>query len=593
MPSARTYQLDIVEKDANGSRMSKRQRTQGDMPDPTADSPNSSITTSLSLSSSTATNPVPGPAVCIQLQVQDHTLEHCEAVKPNWHPPPCAFESEVVAMLYACCGHPTTWNTKKPVIKEFKASGMWSRWCSAKLNECQLKHFIRRLKRKEITECENDEDVAEENNCANLPVQEEESMLEETPTPSICYRIFDDAEKNDEARKLPDTLIPRTVEETNDLDGVAESQHADHDLCADPAVFSSSDSIFFVLEVDVDNLNVLRMSVGLQALFRYHPRDQSIIGECLLHYVDMSSAEVLRSALQIINKPGSFEINLRTFQNVGIVQSIIFSVQTASNLAWKTAFLFGERRVSSPLGHEHLLSSAPGFGWTVEPIQNLCGIYHEDASRSTQPYWRTVDQLISLHEGHDVDANVNLINMAFSLFASKESSKLAMEAIGIPPDFTPSSNSTTFPDHFKDVITRLVQTHITVDMKNETVPLLHLHVRLKLPKNTGALRTPWVHLMSAELDGTPVPSLSTQSKQMRMYGIPSPNGQLRVLAMLFLKSPTPSEVKSYAPTISTESDCDTQDQDGASTTMQCHHTRELSISSEVSDSPHPPHPPHL
>jgi transcription elongation factor GreA len=29
---------------------------------------------------------------------------------------------------------------------------MWRRWCSAKLNECQLKHFIRRLKRKEIAE---------------------------------------------------------------------------------------------------------------------------------------------------------------------------------------------------------------------------------------------------------------------------------------------------------------------------------------------------------------------------------------------------------------------------------------------------------
>jgi hypothetical protein len=295
----------------------------------------------------------------------------------------------------------------------------------------------------------------------------------------------------------------------------------------------------------------------------------------------MSSAQVLRSAVQIIN-PGSFEINLRTFQTVGIV-SMIFSVQTASNLGCKTALLFGERRVSSPLEPEHLVSSAPGFGWTVEAMQDLCGIYHEDASRSTQTYWRTVDQLTSLHEDRDVDANVNLINMAFSLFASKESSKLAMEAIGIPADFTPSSNSTTFPDHFKDVITRLVQTHITVDMKNETVPLLHLHVRLKLPKNTGALRTPWVHLMSAELDGTPVPSLSTPSKQVRMYAIASPNGQLRILSMAFFSSPTPSE----------ESDRDTNNQEGALTTMQCYHTRELSISSEVSHSPHAPHAPQL
>ena len=67
---------------------------------------------------------------------------------PNWHPPPCAFEGEVVAQLYASCGDASKWNTKKAVIENFKAMGMWDRWCAAQLNECQLKHFIRRLKSK-------------------------------------------------------------------------------------------------------------------------------------------------------------------------------------------------------------------------------------------------------------------------------------------------------------------------------------------------------------------------------------------------------------------------------------------------------------
>ena len=113
--------------------------------------------------------------------------------------------------------------------------------------------------------------------------------------------------------------------------------------------------------------------------------------------------------------------------------------------------------------------------------------------------------------------------------------------------FRPSSNSTTFPCHFRDAITRLVQTHITVGMKNEMLPLLHPHV---LPKITGDLRTPWMHLMSSEVDGTLMPSLSKlcKSKANRCACTPYPNGQLRVLDMVFLMAPAPSEVKSYTPT---------------------------------------------
>jgi hypothetical protein len=74
--------------------------------------------------------------------------QQCHPGNPNWHPPPSAFEREVVAQLYASCGDASKWNTKKAVIKNFKAIGMWDRWCAAQLNEGQLKHLIRRLKRK-------------------------------------------------------------------------------------------------------------------------------------------------------------------------------------------------------------------------------------------------------------------------------------------------------------------------------------------------------------------------------------------------------------------------------------------------------------
>ena len=37
-------------------------------------------------------------------------------------------------------------NTTKPVIEDFKVSGMWSRCASDQLNEYQVKYFIRRKK---------------------------------------------------------------------------------------------------------------------------------------------------------------------------------------------------------------------------------------------------------------------------------------------------------------------------------------------------------------------------------------------------------------------------------------------------------------
>ena len=58
----------------------------------------------------------------------------CKAVKANWHPLPCAFESEVVSQLYT-----SKWATKKQLSKTSRL-----RVCGAAVpNEFQLKHFIK------------------------------------------------------------------------------------------------------------------------------------------------------------------------------------------------------------------------------------------------------------------------------------------------------------------------------------------------------------------------------------------------------------------------------------------------------------------
>jgi hypothetical protein len=97
-----------------------------------------------------------------------------------------------------------------------------------------------------------------------------------------------------------------------------------------------SSSQLLLLEVEVSGFIVHRMSAGLQAYFRHHPRDRSIIGECLLHYVDLPSATKLRSAAKNADTAKStrtpdrtlgMHICLRTFRHVGSVAPVAFSVK--------------------------------------------------------------------------------------------------------------------------------------------------------------------------------------------------------------------------------------------------------------------------
>ena len=63
-----------------------------------------------------------------------------------------AWEAQVVGQLQQICGEPTTWNTKKKVVDQFKASVMWDSWITAGHNEQKLVNFINRLKIKHLEE---------------------------------------------------------------------------------------------------------------------------------------------------------------------------------------------------------------------------------------------------------------------------------------------------------------------------------------------------------------------------------------------------------------------------------------------------------
>ncbi len=101
------------------------------------------------------------------------------------------------------------------------------------------------------------------------------------------------------------------------------------------AVGLLSSTQLYLLEVEVPGLIVGRISTASHALFRHHPRDHGMVGECLLHHVDLASAKALRTAVaQSANAPkagqvgaSTLDIQLRTWQHVGIVSITPFSVQ--------------------------------------------------------------------------------------------------------------------------------------------------------------------------------------------------------------------------------------------------------------------------
>ena len=151
-------------------------------------------------------------------------------------------------------------------------------------------------------------------------------------------------------------------------------------------------------------------------------------------------------------------------------------------------------------------------------------------------------------------------------FMSSEASKLTLQSTPGGIGFNPFLFS-TWTRQFKNAMMKLTQLHFTFDLKRDTVPIFSTHVRLKLPKLAGGLRTPWMKMGFWSLDGTPV-DLTTRSKQIRMFAMQDLYGQLRILVMHFrMYSATPNLAHAHdtAP--------------AQVLALQCCHTRELCVSS--------------
>ena len=327
-----------------------------------------------------------------------------------------------------------------------------------------------------------------------------------------------------------------------------------------------SSSQMLLLELDTTRLTVLRVSEGLRRLFRHLPRDNNIVGECLLHYVDQCSANVLRSSTKERSEPGKgnkFNMTLRTWQHHSIVIPMLFVVQRIGAHVPGTE-LFVLSQLESPLESD---SSTLDHGWTMERMRDLCGVYELDASKSTHPPWYTEEVMNSLEPQ---DAQVGWVNASINSLMSSDSSRLTIQNVAGPLGINPS-HANSWTGQLKSISMKLTQLHLTFDMKSDMVSMCSMHVRFKLPKIAGELRTPWMKLACFQLDGTASNLLgaSTRSKQIRMFAMHSPDG-LRILVMHFRISHATPNAAAHAHTTDPT----------YVVSMQCCHTRELEISSQ-------------
>jgi hypothetical protein len=330
-----------------------------------------------------------------------------------------------------------------------------------------------------------------------------------------------------------------------------------------------------LIEVDLHNWTVVRISEGCGALFQKLPLDHSIIGECLLHYCDLESAKVLRIAGSQRCSDASesdsansnqFNIHLRTWEHFTI------------NIRGFRVERFGckapdrELFMLSPLDPIPA-SLTPAFGWTIEKMRDLCGVYQFDTGNTTHPPWNIEEMVDQLERA---DSHVGWHSIALSSLLSTDIAKLAVEGMAVPHGFTPSLFN-TWSHRFKGMMMNMLQMHLTFDMKSDgqRVPLLKLHVRLKLPNVTGALRTPWVPLASVQLNGTPVVALSTHSKQIKIFAKCSPEGELHMVTMYFRKTST-AAAAGRNPNGAHAHAHKTED----STSLQCYHSRQWIVSSQ-------------
>ena len=161
-----------------------------------------------------------------------------------------------------------------------------------------------------------------------------------------------------------------------------------------------------LLELDTRGWLVLRASRGLRALYRYHPRRDGIVGECLLHYVAMDDAKLMRAT---VSTPGGcaseFEVHLRTWEHNYMGTSAFHVQRCGSNVPHRDVLILTPHKSSVHT------STAQDVGWSVAKMRDLCGVYSFDANRTTQAPWRTEMHLESVQP---MDVNVGWFHVGVS-----------------------------------------------------------------------------------------------------------------------------------------------------------------------------------
>lgn len=305
-----------------------------------------------------------------------------------------------------------------------------------------------------------------------------------------------------------------------------------------------SSSMLFLLEVDVSAWTVLRASAGVRALYRYHPRGgDSIVGECLLHYIDLGDTTALRTAAQKRLAPGQVadapDVLLRTFMHGGGMQCFRFRVQRFGSSSQDKELLmlhpFCGQLLPEVGSMPELSACSYSCGWTMEKMRDMSGIYKYDWNNTTLPPWVLDAQL-----GH-MEAGGGCSQMALVRLFSTQTSKDAVHSLVAPQGTSPTVFN-TWSTRLKTLLHNMCEMQFTF-FRSDTcaTPILTIHIRLRMPGAAGALRTPWVLFDRFTLDGTSASKLPGAGKEIRVLAQSCGLDELR-LCSLYFRSGVPDQI---------------------------------------------------
>lgn len=297
-------------------------------------------------------------------------------------------------------------------------------------------------------------------------------------------------------------------------------------------------SPMLLIEVDVSAWTVVRASAGVRELYRYHPRgDDTLVGECLLHYLDLADTTALRAAVQQQScGPGQVadapDILLRTFTHESHMQCCKFRVQRFGSWTQERELLMlhplaPTRDFLPRLGIEPT-RCAHAFGWTMEKMRDMSAIYKYDWSNTTLPPWVLEEQL-----GH-LEAGGGYCQSALARLFSMQTSQDVVHSLVAPQGTSPSIFN-TWSTRLKTLLHDMCEMHFTFDAMSETFdrPILTIHIRLRMPGAAGALRTPWVLLDRFALDGSSASSIPGAGKEIRVFAQSCGEDELRLCSLYF------------------------------------------------------------